>query len=98
MVELKIVFNLSDSLIAEHGEVDYIDLCYKMDKLKQQPKAIKQNNKIGVFDLETFKYSEKNDGSQKVYSCGFAVDKILETYYLGDKSCSTTNDLKLYLL
>lgn len=84
MGELVIVFNLSDDLV-------YSEIGYNLDRLRQQPKSFKNDILIGVFYLETYVY--KDDGSQKVYCSGFATNDNLNTYYLGDKGCITSNDL-----
>lgn len=82
--ELKIVFNLSDAVV-------YSEVGYNLDRLRQQPKSFKNDALIGVFDLETYVY--KDDGSQKVYSSGFATNDIIKKYYLGDKGCLTSSEL-----
>lgn len=59
--------------------------------MRQQPKSFKNDALIGVFDLETYVY--KDDGSQKVYSSGFATNDIIKKYYLGDIGCLTSSEL-----
>ena len=81
--ELKFIFDNKGS--------SYIDLKYNMYWLTEAPIHKIKDNKIGVIDLETFTYLD--DGSQKVYAGGFAVEDLVKTYYLGDEGCTTTNEL-----
>lgn len=64
-------------------EVKEINFGYtSFNNLNQLAKTHKKNKKIGVIDLETFRYKE--DGSQRAYAGGWAVKDNFKMYYLDE--------------